>query len=98
MGRAAELLADNLFVTSDNPRDESANKIIEDVVAGLEVPGKATIEPDRAAAIRKAIANCKPGDVILVAGKGHESWQEIGGQRIPFSDETTVRKALGEAA
>ena len=98
MGRAAESLADDVFVTSDNPRDESANKIIEDVVAGLEKPGKATIEPDRAAAIRQAIANCKPGDVVLVAGKGHETWQEIGGQRIPFSDEITIRKALGEAA
>lgn len=98
MGRAAELLADNVFVTSDNPRDESANKIIEDVVAGLEVPGKATIEPDRATAIQQAIANCKPGDVVLVAGKGHETWQEIGGQKIPFSDEVTIRNALGDAA
>jgi UDP-N-acetylmuramoyl-L-alanyl-D-glutamate--2,6-diaminopimelate ligase len=98
MGRAAELLADDVFVTSDNPRNESANEIIEDVVAGLEMPGKATIEPDRAAAIQKAIAHCKPGDVVLVAGKGHETWQEIGGQRIPFSDETTIRNALGDAA
>jgi len=98
MGRAAELLADDVFVTSDNPRYESANKIIEDVVAGLELPGKAIIEPDRAAAIRQAIANCEPGDVVLVAGKGHETWQEIGGQRIPFSDETTIRAALGDAA
>ncbi len=98
MGRAAELLADDVFVTSDNPRNEPANKIIEDVIAGLEMPGKATIEPDRAAAIRQAIANCNPGDVVLVAGKGHETWQEIGGQRIPFSDETTILNALGNAA
>jgi len=98
MGRAAELLADDVFVTTDNPRDESANKIIDDVIAGLEQPGKATIEPDRAAAIRRAIANCQPGDVVLVAGKGHEKWQEIGGQRIPFSDETTILNALGDAA
>ncbi len=98
MGRAAELLADDVFVTSDNPRNESANKIIEDVVAGLEMPGKATIEPDRAAAIQQAIANCKPGDVVLVAGKGHETWQEIAGQKIPFSDETTIRDALENAA
>jgi len=98
MGRAAELLADDVFVTSDNPRDESANKIIEDVLAGLEKPGKATVEPDRATAIWQAIAKCKPGDVVLVAGKGHETWQEIGGQRIPFSDETAIRKALGDAA
>jgi UDP-N-acetylmuramoyl-L-alanyl-D-glutamate--2,6-diaminopimelate ligase len=98
MGRAAELLADDVFVTSDNPRDESANAIIEDVLTGLEMPGKATIEPDRAAAIQKAIAHCRPGDVVLVAGKGHETWQEISGQRIPFSDETTIRNALGDAA
>ncbi len=79
-------------------RNESASKIIEDVIAGLEKPGKATIEPDRAAAIRRAIANCKAGDVILVAGKGHETWQEIGGQRIPFSDESVIQNALGDAA
>jgi len=98
MGRAAELLADDVFVTSDNPRDESANQIIEDVVAGFEIPNKATIEPDRAAAIQQAIANCEPGDVILVAGKGHETWQEIGGRKVPFSDENTIRAALGDAA
>ncbi|HEY5776626.1 MAG TPA: UDP-N-acetylmuramoyl-L-alanyl-D-glutamate--2,6-diaminopimelate ligase [Xanthomonadales bacterium] len=98
MGRAAEMLADDVFVTSDNPRNESASKIIEDVIAGLEQPGRATIEPDRAAAIRRAIANCKPGDVVLVAGKGHETWQEIGGDRIPFSDENVILHALGDAA
>ena len=98
MGRAAELLADDVFVTSDNPRNESANQIIEDVMAGLEKPGNVTVEPDRAAAIRQAIANCRPGDVVLVAGKGHETWQEIGDQRIPFSDETTILNALGDAA
>lgn len=98
MGRAAELLADDVIVTSDNPRNESANKIIEEVVAGLEMPSKATIEPDRAAAIQRAITNCRPGDVVLVAGKGHETWQEIGGHKIPFSDETAIRTALGDAA
>ena len=98
MGRAAELLADDVFVTSDNPRHESVNKIIEDVVSGLHTPDKATIEPDRAEAIRRAIANCNPGDVVLVAGKGHETWQEIGGEKIPFSDEHVIRHALGEAA
>lgn len=98
MGRAAELLADDVFVTSDNPRDESAAKIIEDVIAGLESPDRATVEPDRAIAIQKAIANCRPGDVVLVAGKGHETWQEIGGRRIPFSDESAILTALGDAA
>jgi len=98
MGRAAEMLAYDVFVTSDNPRNESASQIIEDVMAGLEQPGKATIEPDRAAAIQRAIANCQPGDVVLVAGKGHETWQEISGQKIPFSDENVIRDALGDAA
>ena len=98
MGRAAELLADDVFVTSDNPRYEAANMIIEDVVAGLEKPGEVTIEPDRAIAIQQAIANCKAGDVVLVAGKGHETWQEINGQKIPFSDENVIRYALGDAA
>ena len=98
MGRAAELLADDVFVTSDNPRSESAIKIIEDVMAGLESPDRATVEPDRAAAIQKAIAKSRPGDVVLVAGKGHETWQEIGGRKIPFSDESAILTALGDAA
>lgn len=98
MGRAAELLADDLVVTSDNPRNEPANQIIEDVVAGLEMPARVTIEPDRAAAIQRAIANCSPGDVVLVAGKGHETWQEIGDQKIPFSDEAIILTALEDAA
>lgn len=98
MGRAAELLADDIFVTSDNPRYEPAGQIIADVMAGLLSPDRATVEPDRAAAIRKAIANAKAGDVVLVAGKGHETWQEINGQKIPFSDETTILTALGDAA
>jgi UDP-N-acetylmuramoyl-L-alanyl-D-glutamate--2,6-diaminopimelate ligase len=85
-------------VTSDNPRFEPAGDIIADVMAGLLSPDRATIEPDRAAAIRRAIANAKAGDVVLVAGKGHETWQEINGQKIPFSDETTILTALGDAA
>ena len=59
---------------------------------------RAAIEPDRGVAIQKAIANCSPGDVVLVAGKGHETWQEVGDQRIPFSDEATILDALEDAA
>jgi UDP-N-acetylmuramoyl-L-alanyl-D-glutamate--2,6-diaminopimelate ligase len=98
MGRAAESLADSLIVTSDNPRDEQIDSIIDDVLAGLRQPGNALVEPDRASAIRRAIAGCSAGDIVLVAGKGHESWQEISGRRIPFSDEAAVRAALEEAA
>ncbi len=98
MGRVAELLADDVVITSDNPRDEAANNIIADVVAGLEMPERVTVEPDRAAAIAQAIAKCKSGDVVLVAGKGHETWQEVSGQRIPFSDVSTINAALENAA
>jgi UDP-N-acetylmuramoyl-L-alanyl-D-glutamate--2,6-diaminopimelate ligase len=98
MGRAAESLADFLIVTSDNPRDEQVDSIIEDVLGGLRQPVNALVEPDRASAIRRAIADCSAGDIVLVAGKGHESWQEISGRKIPFSDEAAVRAALEEAA
>jgi len=98
MGRAAELLADDVYVTSDNPRNESATGIIEDVISGLESPGRATVEPDRASAIEQAIKNCRAGDIVLIAGKGHETWQEVGDRRIPFSDESAILTALGDAA
>jgi UDP-N-acetylmuramoyl-L-alanyl-D-glutamate--2,6-diaminopimelate ligase len=98
MGRAAESMADQVVVTSDNPRYESANSIINDVLGGLEQPGNAHIEPDRAAAITWAISQSGPGDIVMVAGKGHETWQEVSGQKLPFSDEAVVRTALGVAA
>ncbi len=98
MGRAAETIADRLVITSDNPRFESINSIINDVLGGLEHPKNALIEPDRAAAITRAIASSGPGDVVLVAGKGLETWQEISGQKHPFSDEAVIRTALEAAA
>ncbi|MEJ2534273.1 MAG: UDP-N-acetylmuramoyl-L-alanyl-D-glutamate--2,6-diaminopimelate ligase [Gammaproteobacteria bacterium] len=98
MGRVAEAQADALVVTSDNPRFESVNSIINDVLRGLEHPGRATVEPDRAIAISRAIREAGPGDIVLVAGKGHENWQEVNGRRIPFSDEATVRALLEAAA
>lgn len=98
MGKVAESLADALVVTSDNPRFESVNSIINDVLRGIDDPRGVTVEPDRAVAIRSAIAQAGPGDIVLVAGKGHENWQEIAGQRIPFSDEATVQAVLEAAA
>lgn len=98
MGRAAESMADQLVITSDNPRFESVNSIINDVLGGLENARLAQVEPDRAAAITRAISESGPGDIVLVAGKGHETWQEIAGQKVPFSDEAVVRTALEAAA
>ena len=98
MGQVAESLSDALVVTSDNPRFESVNSIINDVLRGMKDPARVTVEPDRALAIQRAIRSAGPGDIVLVAGKGHERWQEIAGQKIPFSDESTVRAVLEAAA
>jgi UDP-N-acetylmuramoyl-L-alanyl-D-glutamate--2,6-diaminopimelate ligase len=98
MGRMAEAMADELVVTSDNPRFESVNSIINDVLRGMEAPANAGVEPDRAAAIARALRSAGPGDIVFIAGKGHERYQEVSGQRIPYSDEATVRTLLEVAA
>jgi len=86
MGRAAERVADHVVITSDNPRSESPNAIIEGIVAGLGNTRHATIIEDRAAAIAWTIEAAAADDCILVAGKGHENYQLIGGERRDFSD------------
>ena len=97
MGAIAAGRADVVVVTSDNPRSESQDAIISQILLGLTgVPG-VTVEPDRARAIAFALAQAAPADVLLVAGKGHEDYQEIKGQRLPFSDLAQVRIALGLA-
>lgn len=96
MASVAEQLADVVVVTSDNPRTEDPQVIIEMVVEGLSGPEQAIVEVDRAAAIRHAIAEAKPGDIVLVAGKGHEDYQEVNGQRHHFSDLEQVETALQE--
>ena len=98
MARVAESLADRIVLTSDNPRDEEPSSIIGDMLAGLEQPDHAVVIEDRAAAIRRAISESGSGDIVLVAGKGHEDWQELKGQKIPFSDEAAVNAALEDAA
>ncbi len=94
MGRVAARLADRAVVTSDNPRDEDPLAIIADVVKGVR--GDFSIEPDRARAVREAIREARAGDIVLVAGKGHEQYQEIAGVRHPFSDAAQARAALEE--
>lgn len=92
MGEAAARLADWALVTSDNPRFESPQKIIADILRGMEPT--ADVVEDRAEAIRAAVDAAKDEDVILVAGKGHEPYQEICGKRYPFSDCEQARLAL----
>jgi len=86
MGKMAERCADQLVVTSDNPRSEEPSAIIAEVVAGLTRPDLATIIEDRAAAIAWAIREAAADDIVLIAGKGHENYQLLGDERIDFSD------------
>jgi UDP-N-acetylmuramoyl-L-alanyl-D-glutamate--2,6-diaminopimelate ligase len=92
MGRAASEGADEIWVTSDNPRNEHPQAIIDEVLQGMS--GEHRVEPDRARAIFEAIGSARCGDVVLIAGKGHEDYQEIAGERLPFSDAAVARKAL----
>ncbi len=91
MGRIATQNSDQVIITSDNPRGESPLAIIEDIERGIT--GPVEIEPNRAAAIALAVARAVPGDCVLVAGKGHEPYQQIGTQRLPFSDADQLRLA-----
>lgn len=93
MGEVATRLADLAIVTSDNPRSEDPRTIVDQVVAGAHANHE--IEVDRAAAIARAIATARDGDVVLIAGKGHETYQEVAGSRLPFSDAEVARAALG---
>jgi UDP-N-acetylmuramoyl-L-alanyl-D-glutamate--2,6-diaminopimelate ligase len=92
MGEVATRLADRVVITSDNPRSENPRAIIDEILAGVH-PNYA-IEADRATAILHAISGAAQQDVVLIAGKGHETYQEIGGQRLPFDDAEVARAIL----
>jgi UDP-N-acetylmuramoyl-L-alanyl-D-glutamate--2,6-diaminopimelate ligase len=92
MARAACRHADHVVATSDNPRTEDPVSILRDVAAGLE--GSFEIIPDRREAIRKAIRLSRPGDAVVIAGKGHEDYQIVEGRRLPFDDRVEAREAL----
>jgi UDP-N-acetylmuramoyl-L-alanyl-D-glutamate--2,6-diaminopimelate ligase len=94
MGAAAAELADLTVVTSDNPRSEDPGAIIDEVTVGAGGTPNVLVEPDRGAAISLAVDLAEPGDVLLIAGKGHELGQEIGGQVLPFDDVEAVRGSL----
>lgn len=98
MGRIAEALADQVVLTSDNPRSEEPLRILREVQSGMARPDRARVLVDRAEAIGLAVASARPGDLVLVAGKGHETTQEIAGQTLEFSDFHAVQRALETAA
>jgi UDP-N-acetylmuramyl tripeptide synthase len=90
MGRVASNLADEVIVTSDNPRSEDPAAIAAEVAAGLPV----AIELDRRAAIMRAVELARPGDLVLIAGKGHERGQQLADRTIAFDDREVAREAL----
>jgi UDP-N-acetylmuramoyl-L-alanyl-D-glutamate--2,6-diaminopimelate ligase len=92
MGAAVSRYADSVVLTSDNPRGESPAAIIDEIRPGVSVPYQ--VDVDRGTAIGAAIAAARAGDVVLLAGKGHEPYQEIAGERRPFADAEEARKAL----
>jgi len=97
MGEAAAGGADRVILTTDNPRTEPVGQIFADILAPLPEDAAEVIE-DRAAAIEAAIASAGPGDVVLLAGKGHETYQDIRGQKLPFDEPAIVSALLGGGA
>jgi len=101
MGETAVRLADRAYLTSDNPRHEDPAAIIAEVLAGVGDAvngGRLVVEADRRRAIGAALAEATTGDVVLVAGKGHETTQEIGDRRLPFDDRAVVAEVLAEVS
>jgi len=98
MGTIASRMADKVVITSDNPRGEDGNAIVDEIVSGLENPERVTVERDRRKAIALAIHAAHAGDIVLIAGKGHEPYQEIAGVRHPFDDLAVARGVLGAMA
>jgi UDP-N-acetylmuramoyl-L-alanyl-D-glutamate--2,6-diaminopimelate ligase len=95
MGRIAARLADRLVVTSDNPRGEDPRRIVGDILDGIGgAKDELTVIPDRGSAVRYAVGSARRGDIVLLAGKGHEGYQLVNGVRHPFSDVACARRAL----
>ncbi|MDZ7765218.1 MAG: cyanophycin synthetase [Melioribacteraceae bacterium] len=93
MGKIADELSTVIYVTSDNPRTENPSSIIDDIVTGIKRSDYHRIE-DREEAIKTAIQNSEDNAIVLIAGKGHETYQEVNGERSFFSDRETIKKYL----
>ena len=96
MAKVAEQYADSSIVTTDNPRSESPEQIINEIVSGYSSMTNVSIEADRAQAIKKILQTAGANDAVLIAGKGHEDYQEINGERFPFSDKACVLSILAD--
>ena len=96
MGKIAADLADRVIVTSDNPRTEEPQQILQDILAGIPAAVQPLVEVDRAIAIRTAILQAAPGDGVLIAGKGHEDYQIFGTEKVHFDDREQARAALSD--
>ena len=97
MGEVTGRLSDLTIVSNDNPRTEDPLKIISDIIVGLQkTSGKYVIEPDREQAIGLAMDEARSGDIVLLAGKGHENYQILGDRTLEFDDRDMARKALTE--
>lgn len=94
MGAVAERFADRIILTDDNPRTEDPHRIIDQILAGMEHPERAVVLRERDKAIARALTEAMEGDVVLIAGKGHEDYQLLGTEKIPFSDRAVVRQWL----
>jgi UDP-N-acetylmuramoyl-L-alanyl-D-glutamate--2,6-diaminopimelate ligase len=96
MGAIGARLSDKAYVTSDNPRGEDPQAIIDEIVAGVPADHLMglSVEPDRREAVRRALSEALPGDVVLIAGKGHEQGQTIGGTVVPFDDREVAGEVL----
>jgi UDP-N-acetylmuramoyl-L-alanyl-D-glutamate--2,6-diaminopimelate ligase len=93
MGEVAARYADYTYVTSDNPRTEDPQAIVQEILPGIANAPHA-VQIDRRAAIEAAVSQAQPGDVVLVAGKGHENYQIVGAEVLPFDDLAAAREAL----
>lgn len=96
MGKIAEIEADEIIITDDNPRTEDHQAIADDILAGCQQPQAIRVELDRKAAISYAISHAAPNDIVLVAGKGHEAYQEVDHIKFPFSDTVIIKEMLGD--
>src|SRR5690606_41310536 len=94
MAEVAGRLCAAVIVTDDKPRREDGDVIVADILEGFADRSRVTVERDRRAAIHRAVGEAGPGDIVLVAGKGHEPYQEIDGVRHPFDDAEVARAAL----